>query len=330
VRRLALLAGLLAALVVAVEPRAQALPPGAGECRVAVERALAAAARVSRADPESVRSEPATEAVLGDVCPEFAAALAASRWSETLASGPPAELPLTAVQGFFRLAERYAAEAGTPAPDPAALDAIVARLQPFELPPERSLWDRAVARLEEWLGGLAPKGRNRLIDWLRGFSLPVPWRRALVYGVGALLVLTVVAVLGNELRHSGLFGRRRRRARPRRGPGGGAPPGPAAHSLEDVRAAPAARQPVLLLGLVLECLGRRDPGLIRPSFTHREIAAAGRSLGGAPAASLGAIAASAERATYGDRAPDAAELERLIDSGRSLLAFVERPADGAA
>ncbi len=317
-KRVGLLAVCLVGLGTSVDSHAQLLPAGAAECAAAVERALDSPS----SDPDSSAAADAP-ATLGAVCPEFAAALTASAWGESFVAGSAADLPIEALGDFLDLAGRYGRDAA-PLPSLAALDSIVDGLRPFEPLPERSLWDRAIERLVEWLDGLAPEGRDRFLDWLRALTLPEQWRKAVVYGIGIALVLIVGLVVVNELRHAGVLGFRARHARPRPDRAPRPLEVAAARSLEEIRAAPPARQPALVLGLVVERVRRRYAGLIRASSTHREIAAAGRELGEPQHAALQAVAASAERATYGDRVPDRAELDRVLDEGRALLEFLER------
>lgn len=257
---------------------------------------------------------------LAKVCPDVAAALAASSWGATLTQG---ELPnLTA--GSFRqlvdLARHYRrAPAASRNLSAAKLGEIVARLEPFGPVPTRSLWDRILAKVRHWLG-LDRGDSGRFATWLRRFSIPAGARRVLVYALGFVLVAAALAVLLNELRHGGvLTGRsRRRRAVPTGFDRATASPVSAA-TFDDVRRAPPARQPIMLFALLVGRLRARHAGLVRASVTHRELAAAVRRQRLDFAAPLAAVAAAAEGVTFGEQLPDGAQLELLLSAGETVL-----------
>ena len=244
----------------------QALPDGAAQCRAAID--------AQRYADRPERSEPLR---LGEVCGDFAAALADDPWGEALAKTQPDELTAAAFIALTKVANSYAQPA-TRSVDVAALDAALRSVATQVAPPELSLWQRAMRWLQERLGRSEPgeEARGWLDKWLSGISLPERWTRYLLAGLGVFAIVATALIVWNELRAAAVFGRRRALL----GAANGSIDQPTAalraHSLADVRAAPFARQPALLLVLVLRRVARRRRSPWRePDASRARAAAAG-------------------------------------------------------
>ena len=283
---------------------AQTLPEGAARCAARLEQAAGADA--------------AQAPLLGDVCPEYAEAIAASPWGDALV-GEPAALDAEALRALADLARFYARDSVLgPSPDAEALDAVVAELAPFEPVPELSLWERALGWLAAWLDERTGETGERFLEWLRGVAIPDAWLRASIYALAATIAVLVAFLVANEVRRAGLVGRGRRAA-PADAHGERHHARAAGPRLEHLRDLPLGKQPAALLAMIIERLRAREPRAARPSLTHRELAAAGASLSRAQAAALGTVAGAAERAAFGAWTPRADELEPVLAEGRALL-----------
>lgn len=300
---------------------AQSLPDGADACLAALEAPAIA--------------DEAGAATIGEACPDFAAALADNIWGELLPADGVSTLGAAALSDLTTLAGRYA---GTPAGEVSAagdLDAVVAQLRPFEPLAQPSLWERLFAWIGRWLDESTGETGDRFVEWLRNLVIPEQWNDVAVWAFALLALATVAVVVANEIRHAGVL-RAGRRSAPGAGPGKG-PHTRSGHALRlaDLARLPPREQPPALLALVVDRLRARDPGAVRDSSTHREIAARfasaqaragahGESAAGARhAEALAAVAGAAERVTFAGWVPQPQELEPVLASGRDLLAALD-------
>ncbi|HEU4617089.1 MAG TPA: hypothetical protein VFV10_03575 [Gammaproteobacteria bacterium] len=314
-------ASLCAAAAALAEPL-----PGADACVERIEQARAS----GREDtgPPTARNETAT---LGELCPDVAAALDASAWAETVPTDA-SDLPLEQFSALVGLMAAYERPTARPGLALESLDAVIAEVASKTPPPQLSLWERLRRWLDEWLDDRRG-GHGWLEEWLKNLSLPERWVRALVITLGVLLVIAAVAVVANEIAALGVLGRRPARPRFAEEGGGADPEVPRVSSLDDVRRAPLARQPGLLLALVVGRLRKRAP--LPDSLTHRELAAAAAPLLGASRrTAFAAVVGAAERATFGAWQPEARDLDTVLASGAAVLDALaeederfERPAE---
>jgi hypothetical protein len=286
---------------------AQPLPSGAGECVARIEQQRYA------------ESEDADEPLeLGDVCPELVDEINAGVWGESLADVWADELSATA---FVTLTELVARYERPPAPlealSAAALDDVLAELSTRAPPVELSLWDRAKQQLQEWFGQRSRRSSGWLEDWFADLSVPERWLRYFVIALGIALAAATVLIVWNELREAGVLGRTRGRIAAVADGAAASEPRRRARTLEEVGLAPLARQPVLLLALVLDRLRRRMP--VADSATHRELAAAAGSLTDAERGALSAVTGAAERVTFGGWQPERGDVDALLTTGATLL-----------
>jgi hypothetical protein len=303
IRRVLACACAAAGLTAAAGGFAQSLPPGTAECRARIDGARAAAGDALYLD---------------EVCPEVAAALNDSDWAQALPGRSANALRADSLGALIDINAAYE----RPTAEAVRLDTLDGVLDEVESqanPPPLSLWDRAMRWLQERLGQRGDANLGWLEEWLSNLSIPERWLRVVVIALGALLVIATFAFVVNELRVAGVFGRTLRGAREDAGEDAQAEPGtPRVLGLDDVRRAPLARQPILLLALVLGKLRRK--AAVPDSFTHRELVAEGAVLVGEPQrAAFATIVGAAERTTYGGWQPAERELDHVLASGEAVL-----------
>lgn len=260
---------------------------------------------------------------LADVCADLAREIESGEWAPALAPIGPGELTARTFQDLVDVMAHYERRPYATSLAVDELDAVVESLRPFQPVAELSLWDR----LREWIRkrlGLDEPGRGGgLIDWLSSLSIPDEWVRTIVYVLAITIVIGVLVVAVNELRVSGVLGRRaggRDGATTRRVPAWATRMPP---TIGAVKGAPPARQPVLLMTLLLERLQERFGERVRESLTHRELVAAAATLGLRTHGELAAVAGAAERVTYAGWRPGPAELEPVIAQGEAVLGELE-------
>jgi len=183
--------------------------------------------------------------------------------------------------------------------------------------------------LSEWLKerlGFGDSGSGGLVEWLRNLPIPDEWVRTLVYVLGITIVVAALIVALNELRVSGVLGRG---AQPRGTSRTGlveAWTSSIPRSLDAVRKAPTAQQPVLLLALLVERLRTRYGEQVRDSMTHRELVSAADAFSIERRGDFAAVVSAAERVTYASWRPDADEVEPVLSKGRGVLDELESAA----
>ena len=323
------LAGSLVAVLAAVgatSALAEALPPGVGDCLAKIDalRAPTAGAAAQRNRAE------APARTLGDVCPDFAAALEDNSWGEALAGVSPDDLETSAFVELTKLVEGYErppAEARQPSPpSAAALDDALGELK-LEKPAPLTIWQRIQQWYEEHFGASGDEARGWLEQWLQRFAPSDRLVSYFVIALGIVLVAVTVTIVFNELRVAGvLAGDVLRKYSPLAPSAPGSEP-ERARNFDDVTRAPLARRPVLLLALVLERLRARGATPLRDSLTHRELLGAAR-LSAQQSAAFGAVLDAAERVTFADWRPAEADVDPLLARGRELLSSL--PAEAAS
>lgn len=305
-----------AAALAAAAAYAQSLPPGADACLARIEQLRAAGAAVA----DQPNAAPAAVPLLGNVCPDFAATLAQSPWGDALVGASPDELPTRS----FVLLTKLVAGYGRPTANrqelrTTELDDVLAELKLDEPTVAPTLWERVRMWLDEHVGGGNDVTPEWLAKWLKQLSPSERGVRYLVAALGILLVLATAAIVLNELRVTGLFGRGVLRKYSPLGPSAPEPGETSARDWHDVVRAPLARRPALLLAIVLETLRKRGRAP-RDSLTHRELLRATTGLDAEQGAAFEAIVRAAERITFGDWRPVEHELDGVLARGRALLA----------
>lgn len=296
------------------------LAASAGNCQ---DVALAVPACLDALDRARGSDDGADEPLVVDYCPTLIRRLRASDWGSALDKETIAFMKAEQLGVVADLDRAYSAprRSGRVSTDGLAL--TLAELGTFEPPPTMTLWEQFVAFLER-LFGVDDSDSSWLVDWLESFSIPEAWRKVILYAVAASIVVGVVAIVVNEVRHGMVPGRGRREGRragssetfERSSPVGG---------LDAVRGAPLARQPLLLLALVLEALAARRGRGFGEDLTHRELVAEVGGMGIDPAG-FGRVAAAAERVTFAGWTPTEGELEPVWSSSEELLESPESEA----
>ena len=291
----------------------QTLPPGVAACRAGIEQQRTA-------NVDSATNAPQR---LADICPDIVEALDESVWGPMLVGNGAGDLAPNEFVVLVNLADSYRS---TPARAPistAALDAAVAEVETGVPPPPPSFWDRVMQWLQERFGSDETQSPGWLEQWLKGLSVPERVTRYIVIALAVLLAAATAAVVLNELRAVGAFGK----AAARRVRSGGLDVplerlGGRPRSLADVRRAASALQPALLLRLIVDRLKSRAP--LRDSLTHRELVRASDvALTGAQVESLRSVAAAAERVTYGDWRPTDDDVEAVVADAETLLGSLD-------
>lgn len=308
----------LAALVAigAAPASAQSLPPGVEDCVALIKQD-----RAADADAEP--------AVLGDVCPELAAAIDDGPWGEALAQVWADEMSPTAFLELTELVTAYEQPAATAfAPRSESLDESIAALN-LKKPPGLTIWQRIQRWFDEQFGSPGEDTESWLQKWLEHLSLSELVVRYLMVVLGIVLVVATVIVVVNELRVAGVLAGGVLRKYAPLDPSAREPAEAPPRDFEDVARAPLARRPVLLLALVLERLRGRGRVPLRDSLTHRELLGAAAGLSGEQSAAFGVVVGAAERVTFGDWRPEERDVEGIVASGRTLLASLSAD-EGAA
>jgi hypothetical protein len=294
---------------------AQSLPPGAEDC-VARIRQLSVTAPKIDVEPNA---PPAAVPVLGDVCPEYAAALAESPWGDALAGVLPDELGTSAFVELTTLVASYErAASNAHEPSVASLDDVLAELKLDEPVATPSFWERIRMWIDEHFGAGNAVTPKWLSEWLERLSPSERVVRYLVIGLGTVLVAATVVIVLNELRVAGLLAGGVFRKYAPLGPAAPEPGRPSVRDWDAIVRAPLARRPALLLAIVLDRLRERGKAP-RDSLTHRELLRATTGLDTEQSAAFAAIVAAAERVTFGGWQPAESDLDGVLARGRALL-----------
>ncbi len=251
-------------------------------------------------------------------CPDLSRALAAGgveRWLPPDWRNPDNDLSAGGLEELRRLlARELTVHALGPAPSVQRLRQVLAELGAPEQPRDGK-W----VALESWLHGVMwrrepPHGSGGLARLLHGMALTVRAQRLLEFASLAALVALAALILLNELRSA---------AAPRaRARGSGARSGARVVAAAESGRLEGARledRPRLLLGEILDCLGRtRGLGGLR-SLTARELIRA-VDLGDAEAArQLADLALTTERMRYAPVPASPVEIVAAVEAARALL-----------
>ena len=260
-------------------------------------------------------------------CPELAPALQQSEISPWLPRDWNTRGNKLSAEGLAELRTLLARAAAPPraarAPDVASVAAVLERVTRADS--ERGGW---WARFKRWLHTiLEPRPEGGADDsWLRRLLGNLNVSDAVLEGVRwgalALVVVLALAVIGNELRVAGLFGRVRPRAPPPR-TGAAAR---AALTLGDVEAASPGERPRRLLELLTLRLAQQQRLPPARALTVHELTRAARLPQEDARAQLLALAGVCEWMRFSDREVAPAALEAALDGGRALLALLEHGA----
>jgi hypothetical protein len=256
-------------------------------------------------------------------CPGLAKAVQASEYSAFISDTQAEQLTRESLLDLLSLQARYQ-ERGTASPslDPAAVAAALQGLQ--RAPPPRiqpkSWWDV----FKEWLtnqwSGVYDKN-NWLSRWLQRANVPAKLALGLLVAVSLIIVAAAVVILVVELRAAGVFARGRARFAPTT-----PAPKPAGDlTLADLDATAVGERLPLLFRLLIAALSQSGRLQADRAMTHRELTRRASFDADGQQQQFGEIAVLAERTLYGGRSASGAELERALQSGRTLYAQLLPP-----
>ena len=240
--------------------------------------------------------------------------IGAGDWLSTMQR---ADLTPQGLTEIIRLAERYrGVPPGAQPADPADLAPILSSLDDDRR--ERPLG--VLDRLKKWLRSLLEQQADSgawLAQWLDDFEMSRGVTLAIVYGLAALVVISALGIVFNELRAAGVLGERSRRsASGMAGVLTGAQT--AAPTLADIEAAPLHERPSLLLRLVVASLMGAGRLTAERSLTHRELVSRARLDDADQREHLARLASTAERIMYSGSTPADGDVDRAIEAGRAL------------
>lgn len=263
-----------------------------------------------------------------ELCPDLKSVLESSPYAAWL----PEEwwAPALTPEGLLRLRELVTSEPVAVTSRTLDTSGVAAALATLGEDPqdEPSWWDR----VREWLISRLQNDPDEEpswgLEWLEKLAAHELAVRIVGYVCFALIMLSAVWVVLNELKASGVFGSRSRRpsrfeaAREARAGGG--------LTLDDIERADPANRPSLLLGLLLGAVARRQDRAIDVSHTHRELATRIALETDWQRTAFGQLLRCAERVRYAPTLPASAEIDAAVQGGRRLLGSIAAPAGAAA
>jgi hypothetical protein len=249
-------------------------------------------------------------------CPGLRAALDEIGASDWLSRTQRDELSPHGLADFVQLTERYRVPPGAHRPDPADLAPILDSLDEARDQQPRGLLDRLKGWMRSLLERQADSG-SWLAEWLEDFELSGGVTLAIVYGLAALVVISALGIVFNELRVARAFGGKssRRLTHVAAALAGGRA---AAPTLADIESAPMHERPSLLLRLVVASLIGTGRLTVERSLTHRELVARARLDDASQRDNLARLASTAEQIMYSGSAPAAGDVDRAIEAGHAL------------
>ncbi len=259
-------------------------------------------------------------AELEDACPGIDHALAQSGYAGFISENESDQLTSYGLVDLQYFLDRY-----RPSPDGASAAADVGQLASIldtlqqEQQAERPL--TLMERFSRWLNGLtrrSPEDQEPwFARWLRDFDVAEGIVRSIVYVAIILIIALAIAVIVNELRAAGVFRRRERR--------GAAAPAMSEGGLDlsratiaDLDRVPAADRPALLLRMLVNTLVKTGRLRAEKSLTHRELGMRAAFDASDQRQSFNRVASLGERILYGNRNVPAAEIDAIVETGRSL------------
>ena len=262
---------------------------------------------------------------IAERCPELAPSLAgspAAAWLPPDWDKPGNELSAEGLAELRTLLTRQPAALSVRAPRVARVGAVLAGLAAGDHR-ERGWWARFHKWLREVLARRPPEEDSGWLKRLMGdISLPQALLRVITWSSLAVVIALAAAIVGNELRIAGLFGRSRRRSAPAVSHGAA---GQLQLTLGEVECAARAEQPRLLLELIVARLREQDRLPPPRALTLHELNRAAR-LATLDRERLSALTAACERVRFGPREAAPATLAAALTRGRELLAALEPPA----
>jgi uncharacterized protein DUF4129 len=253
---------------------------------------------------------------IAERCPDLAPSLAgspAAAWLPPDWDKPGNELSAAGLAELRTLLTRQPAAVSARAPRVARVAAVLAGLAASDHR-QRGWW----ARFRQWLREvLARRPPEEDSGWLKrllsGISLP----QAVTWSALAGVIALAAAIVVNELRIAGFFGRSRRRSAPAAGDGAAAQ-----LTLWEVERAAPVEQPRLLLELIVIRLREQDRLPPPRALTVHELNRVAR-LEAPDRERLHALTTACERVRFGPRGVAPPTLAAALARGRELLGALE-------
>ena len=256
-------------------------------------------------------------------CPDLLPAIAAAPWHALVPATLRERREELSADSLGALAQLIrganASVASRESPDLARLAPVLAELGATGQQ-GATRWERFKRWLKDLRSGRKDGDEGWLTRWSRELTTSEGVARIISYIGYALLTALALFVVGAELRAAGLFSARRRAASRN---------SPEAQwrrrlMLADVNAAPLAERPGMLLRLLGEALSRAQRLPAADGLTAGAIARRAQLDAEADRAALSQIATVSDEVRYADRVPPAGDLERTVDTARSLLARIAK------
>jgi hypothetical protein len=258
-------------------------------------------------------------------CPGVADAVSASEESVFISEGQTELLRRESLGDLVSLQTRYRTQAAAgPALDPTTVAAVLQGLPAVPPPPVKPKgWFEL---LEEWLKTLLSDTKvsdNWLSRWLKDVDIDGQYGTVLVVIMSLIILVVAIAIVVIELRASGIFLRRGTRFAVLPSATSNASVG---LGLADLDAAPVGDRVPMLLKLLVTAL--RGAGRLESdrALTHRQLSGRARFDDAGQQQQFGDIAVLAERSVYGGQTLGTSELERAMQTGRTLYAQLSQPA----
>jgi len=263
-------------------------------------------------------------------CPGVKEAIGALRLDERLQADWEDEIGPAMLNDLAVLQLRYDSEPASPGPRVDAVHEALAKLKPDKASVEPSWWEKFKA----WLHEVFTPRDAETPEWLQGvlekLTPSQAVMRVIFYSIIGLVIGLALAVVLNELRVAGVFGRRFARRGGEYATGSGMAIAPV--TLADLDAAPWFDRPSLALRLLVARLLQQQRLRAERSLTHRELLREARFANETERERFARLALLAETLKFGDRAARGAVEEKAEDAvagARALLSeWALQPAPG--
>lgn len=261
---------------------------------------------------------------VADACPEAIPLIEGYRLSDSLGEGWREWLSYWQAEHLEFFESYYETRPGKARLlNPATLDEIVDRLDNPEYTPEQqSLWEQFKEWLRETFRDEEDEMPAWLDDWLSDFRVPQSVLEKLFWAIAIMIVIGALVVIATEIRAARTGVQRgKRTALADTLPS--AARGHQVFTMKDLERAAMQEKPAIMLQLLVQRMEKLGVLPRRPAYTHRELAIESAGLGEAGRTTVQQLSVSAERVRYGDRTPDATEVDEVVQSGVSLLNDME-------
>jgi hypothetical protein len=251
-------------------------------------------------------------------CPGLDGALIAVGFKDSLSAQRRDGISAATLVGLAALADRYQRPMPVPPLDKTSLRAVLDGLASERAQESHSLWDSFRKWLETRIGGSGADAAHWLDRWLGRLSSAAHWLTLLTFALMGLVLVAAALYIYREFKTARSPGRRIPDGEPL-----GEPILDSADRPLSFEAAPLFDRPGILLRMLIARLVNKGALMSHRHLTHRELAASIRLDDPKQRDQFGDLANLAERILYGGAPPSAAQIERTLEDGRTLLAKIE-------